>query len=112
MAYSKNPYLPKVRARAVRMVKGGKGIRLVSRYFGVSASAVSRWLKKSLAAGSEEIPTLSSRPKRVKIISQETALKVIKLSRELKPGAIVKKLGAEGVKISLSSVKRIIKRQE
>jgi transposase len=110
MAYSKNPYLPKVRARAVKMVKTGKSIRLVSRYFGVNASTVSRWVKKGILNNLDEIPTMSSRPKKPKKISQEVINKVIELSTKFTVVEIVKKLTVEGVKISLSSIKRIIRK--
>lgn len=118
MPYSKNPYLPKVRARAVSMVKAGKGVRLTARHFGVNAGTVSRWVKKSgsgssLQAGSgglTEIPTLSSRPKNPKKISREIAAKILAWRPELTYGEIIAKLKAQGVKISLSSVKRIMKR--
>ena len=110
MSYSKNPYLPKVRTKAVRMVKTGKSIRLVSRYFGVNASTVSRWVKKSRLAGSEEIPTLSSRPKNPKTVSPEIAAKILDWRPGLTYNQIIKKLNSGGVKISLSSLKRIIKR--
>ncbi|MBT5017027.1 helix-turn-helix domain-containing protein [Candidatus Peregrinibacteria bacterium] len=47
MSYTLNPHLPKVRAKAVNMVRDGRGVREVSRYFGVFPSTVSRWVKKS-----------------------------------------------------------------
>ena len=92
MPYSKNPYLPRVRAKAVLMVKAGKGVRLVSRYFGVQASTVSRWLKKT------------------KKISREISERAIKLRRGRTYREVIKKLSEAGVKISLSSLKRIMKR--
>ena len=104
MSYSKNPYLPKVRTRAVRMVKAGKSIRLTSRYFGVNASTVSRWVN------SEDLPTLASRPKNPKTISPAIAAEIIKLRSSHTLGGVIKKLADQGVKISLSSVKRIINR--
>jgi len=110
MSYSKNPYLPKVRTRAVRMVKAGKSIRLTSRYFGVNASTVSRWVKKSRRLNSEDLPTLASRPKNPKTISSAIAAEIIKLRSSHTLGGVIKKLADQGVKISLSSVKRIINR--
>lgn len=109
MSYSKNPYLPKVRAKAIGMVRTGKSLRLVSRYFGVNASTVSRWVKKSRLFNSEDIPTLSSRPKNAKKISREIREKIIKLRSANTYSGIIKKMADQGVKISLSSVKRIIK---
>ena len=109
MSYSKNPYLPRVRAKAVSMVKTGKGVRLVSRYFGVNASTVSRWLKKSRLTGSDEIPTLNSRPKRTTAISREIRELAIKFRSGRTYKEVIKKLAGRGVKISLSSLKRIMK---
>ncbi len=109
MSYSLNPYLPKVRAKAIGMVKSGKSLRLVSRYLGVNASTVSRWLKKSRLNNSADLPTLSSRPKRPKKISPEIAAEIVCLRADRTIGGIVKELAGRGVKISLSSVKRIIK---
>lgn len=109
MPYSKNPYLPKARGQAVKLVKTGKSIRLVARHFGVHASTVSRWVKKAELLGLVEIPTLSSKPKSSKIISRDIALKILNWRSELKYDEIIKKLSSQGVKISLSSVKRIIK---
>jgi len=109
MPYSKNPYLPKVRARAVKMVKAGKSIRLSARHFGVEASTVSRWVKRAGLSDLAEIPTLSSRPKNIKTFSPELKDKVRKLRAGRTYENIIKKLAKEGIKISLSSVKRIIK---
>ncbi len=62
MAYSNNPYLPKVRQNAVKLVYRGWGVRQVARYIGVHASTISKWLKKDRWYGAIPIPTLSSRP--------------------------------------------------
>ncbi|GEM_PF-3649916 len=110
MPYSKNPYLPKVRAQAVKLVKAGKGIRLAARHFGVEASTVSRWVKRAGLTGLSEIPTRSSRPKNPRTISREIAERVIKLRSGFGPGEIAKKLRAAGIKISMSSIKRIVKK--
>ena len=91
------------------MVKTGKSIRLVSRYFGVNASTVSRWLKKSRQLNSEDLPTLPSRPKNPKKISPDIAAEIIKLRAGRTYNSIIKKLADQGITISLSSVKRIIK---
>jgi len=92
------------------MVKLGKSIRLTARYFGVHASTVSRWVKKIKLTGLAEIPTLSSRPKNSKTISRETAAKILSWRPGLAYYEIIKKLNSQGIKISLSSIKRIIKR--
>jgi len=110
MPYSKNPYLPKVRREAVKLVEAGKSMRLTARHFGVAASTVSRWVKRSLKAGLEGLNTLSSRPKNPRIISPAVREKIRQLPAGLTYAKIIKKLGEEGIKISLSSLKRIIRK--
>lgn len=91
------------------MVKSGKTIRLTARYFGVNASTVSRWVKKSRLSGSDELPTLSSRPKNPRKVSSAIVEKIRKIQLGNTYENIIKKLAAEGVKISRSSVKRYLK---
>ena len=62
MAYTTNPKIPRLRARAVRMVSEGKSMSEVARHFGYTKSAVSKWCAKSPPGGTHEIPTESSRP--------------------------------------------------
>lgn len=117
MSYSSNPNLPWVRAEAVKLVKQGWSLRKAAKHFGFSHCAVRLWLKKKPVYGWHgrmEIPTMSSRPRHH--------------SRELKPyvvDAIVAKrkernrcaevvcreLSNQGIVVSLSSVKRTLKRQ-
>ena len=117
MSYSSNPNLPWVRAEAVKLVRQGWSIRKAAKHFGFSHCAVRLWLKKKSVYGWHgrmEIPTMSSRPHHH--------------SKELKPGivdAIVVKrkernrcaeivhreLSNQGIVVSLSSVKRTLKRQ-
>lgn len=47
MAYTTNPKLPRLRAHAVDMVRGGKSVSEIARYFGYTKGAVSKWCKKS-----------------------------------------------------------------
>ncbi|HWQ60514.1 MAG TPA: helix-turn-helix domain-containing protein [Candidatus Fimivivens sp.] len=42
MPYATNPKMPRLRARAVRMVREGKTISEVARYFGYTKGAPSR----------------------------------------------------------------------
>jgi len=44
------------------MVRSGKSISEVARYFGYTKGAVSKWCKKMRPGGSWIIPTISSRP--------------------------------------------------
>ena len=60
--YTTNPRMPRLRAKAVEMVRRGKTVSEVARYFGYSKSAVSKWCKKVPKGGAYAIPTKSSRP--------------------------------------------------
>ncbi len=46
MGYDTNPKLPRLKARAVEMVREGKTVTEVARYFGFTKGAISKWCKK------------------------------------------------------------------
>jgi len=109
MAYTTNPKLPRLRARAVDMVRAGKTVSEVARYYGYTKSAVSKWCKKVPEGGAWEIPTQSSRPfhhpKELKTeIVQAIINARIKYNRcsEVVHGH----LQEQGITVSLNSVKR------
>jgi len=113
MAYTKNPYLPRVRRDAADLVRRGWGVRKVARYVGVSPGTISKWVKKAGHIGYYPIPTLSSRPKHhPRQLSQELVRKIchkrilIKRSSEV----VHQELINEGVAVSLASVKRTLDR--
>jgi len=113
MPYTINPYLPRLRAKAVEMVIQGQSIRQVARYIGVNASTVSRWCKKSPSGGCHLIPTESSRPKHhPKELSRDVVRRIIEIRKEHgRCSEIVHRhLLKESVMISLSSVKRTLDR--
>jgi len=63
MAYSKSPFLPRVRMEAVNLVRlKGWGVREAARYVGVSPGTISKWIARAPSKGSAGIPTLSSAP--------------------------------------------------
>ena len=114
MSYTTNPKIPKLRAKAVQMVRKGKSIREVARYFGYNASSVCRWCKKAPMPGVFEIPTESSRPNHH---PNETPIELIQKALELRKETkgrcaevIHKLMILEGINISLSTVKRILDR--
>jgi len=114
MAYTTNPFLPKVRMQAVMLVRrDGWSIRKTSRHFGVSPSTVSRWVKKAPNKGSSCIPTLSSKPKSSPSSISYDLEKMI-VSERFKHGrcgnVIHRKLLNDGVKVSLSTVNRTLDR--
>jgi len=114
MAYSKNPYLPKVRMKAVNLVYQGWTTRKVARYFGLGSGTVSKWMKKDNNWGLRPIPTLSSRPKsHPRQLKQEMVETIVRQRKERNRCAEVvhRELLNQGMVVSLSSVKRTLKRK-
>ena len=117
MPYSKNPHLPRVRMKAALLVKKGWSIRRAARYFGFSHGAVINWVKKSsnmYRSGLATIPTLSSRPKtHPNALSEEKVSAIVEQRKKNHRCAEVvhRELLNQGIVISLSSVKRTLKRQ-
>ncbi len=115
MPYTTNPHWPRLRAEAVRMVeKEGKSLRAVARHYGVEASTVMRWVRKSPEGGSSSIPTALSRPKsHPRQLSKELVERICEVRKRRGRCAEVvhQTLVNEGVKVSLSSVKRTLDRQ-
>lgn len=115
MSYSKNPNLPKVRAEAVKMVRSGARTRDVARHFGFSQSAVVKWCAKvpQHTYNYRLIPTESSRPHHhPSELSEELVKQIIEYRSSTRRGAefIHFLLERDGVAVSLSSVKRTLKR--
>jgi len=117
MPYSNNPNLPRVRMQAVELVLYHHwSQRKVARYLGFSHGAVSTWLKKKPEYGYRGrlvIPTYSSRPHHhPKEISEETVKRILELRSERSQCAEIlhHRLIKEGILVSLSSVKRTLKR--
>ena len=114
MTYSNDPHLPVVRREAVRLIKLRHwSIRKTARYLGYNPSTVSRWLKKAPADLRQVIPTQSSRPKtHPKMLSKEIVKKIIaeRIKHSRCAEVVHKQLELDGTKVSLSSVKRTLKR--
>lgn len=109
MAYTTNPKMPRLRARAVNMVRAGKTISEVARYFGYTKGAVSKWCKKMPNGGSWTIPTVSSRPHHHPnelAIEKVNSIIEYKLKYRRCSEVIHQHLENDGIKVSLSSVKR------
>lgn len=117
MSYTQNPYVPKVRALAVGLVrKEGWTGRKTARYIGVSPGTVSKWLKKAPLNVGEiyEIPTVSSRPKHSpRTISKEIVKRIVEIrgQRGRCAEVIHAQLQREGITVSLSTVKRTLDRE-
>jgi len=116
MAYSNNPNMPRVRMEAVRLVRKGWSVRKVARHLGYSHSAVVKWCKKAPENNpwARVIPTKSSRPWRhPNQLSERMVRTIITYRRKYKRCAQVLHhlLTQDGYNVSLSSVKRTLKRE-
>lgn len=114
MAYTNNPRIPVVRREAVRLIKIKHWtIRRTARYFGYNASTISRWAKKAPKDLRQTIPTLSSRPKsHPKALHPNTVNEIVleRIKHRRCSEVIHKQLELKNIKVSLSSVKRTLKR--
>jgi len=113
MSYTQNPHMPKVRQDAADMVRRGYTPTEVGRRFGVGSSTVCKWVKKAKVYGYHPIPTLSAKPKHhPKQLSEALVWKIFQTRVLVKRSAEVihQILKEEGVKVSLSSVKRTLDR--
>jgi transposase InsO family protein len=109
--YTTNPRMPRLRAKAVEMVRQGKLVSEVARYFGYSKGAVSKWCRKVPAGGVYEIPTKSSRPHHhPKEIPEDIVEKIIEYRKKYNrcSEVIHQHLLNDGIKVSLNSVRRKI----
>lgn len=101
--------------QAVTRVRRGESIRAVARNLGYSHSTVVRWVAKAPLDGRETIPTLRSKPKsHPKSLSPEIVDAIVaeRLAHKRCAEVIHATLTMRGVVVSLSSVKRTLKRQE
>jgi len=113
MAYTTNEKIPRLRATAVRMVRGGKSTREVARYFGYNQSSVVRWCAKAGIVVGARIETESSAPKTSpRSLPKETVGRIIhaRITNKRCAEVIFNMLKEEGVEVSLSSVKRTLSR--
>ena len=113
MTYSNNPNLPRVRREAVNFVLRGYSTREAARHFGYSQGAIVKWLKRAPANRRTLIQTLSSKPHHhPNEIDKEIVYRILELRHERNECAeiIHHKLKKEKIIVSLSSVKRALKR--
>lgn len=114
MPYIKSTYAPKVRMLAVRKVKhDGWGVRKSARHFGVNPGTISRWCKKDSSGGWRPISTESSRPKTNPWALKRKIVEAIieQRNKRKRCGKIIhQELKLQGIKVSLSSVNRTLKR--
>jgi len=114
MAYTTNPHQARLRMDVVKLVRSGWSYRKVARHTGFSVGAISLWMKKAEQYGGLWIPTNSSRPHHhPNELSDEIINKIItqRLKRNRCAGVVHQELINQGVLVSLSSVKRVLKRK-
>ena len=105
--------MPKVRRDAAAMVGKGRSPAEVARRFGVGDSTIAKWVKKATKYGIHPIPTLSSRPKHhPSQLSDEKVDRIVgvRLANNRCSEVVHETLKQEGIKVSLSSVKRTLER--
>lgn len=116
MSYSQNPYLPRVRAKAIQLIREEKWpVNKTANYLGVHRATVHRWLNKAPDSVGKiyEIPTQSSRPKTSPLAIDEKIVKrILEIRQEKNRCAeiIQAQLERENIEVSLSTVKRTLKR--
>lgn len=114
MPYTKNQYLPRLRMQYAKLVlHEGWSTREVARYSGYNQSSIVRWVREARNSNLFVIPTRSSRPiSHPKTLTQEIIARILALRAERDECAdiLYQRLAKEGVHVSLSSVKRTLKR--
>src|SRR3989344_3776977 len=108
--------LPRIRMEAVRLVREqGWSVRDAARHFGFTHSAVVKWLAraKCLHQNSQLIPTRSSRPEHSpNALDLVIVKRILELRAERDQCAEILhwRLAQEGIIVSISSVKRVLRR--
>ena len=106
--------MPRVRMEAVKLVRSGWSTRKVARYTGFNQSTIVRWANKAPTDMRKVIPTKKPVPKHFpQQLSSDITSKIVGLRRQTNgrcSEVIHQMLINEGVKVSLSSVKRTLER--
>ena len=115
MSYTTNPHLPRLRMQMARLVVDkGWSTRQVARYSGFNQSSIVRWTKMLRETNHQRvIPTKSSRPlSHPRELSNDLVLAIISYRQKHRRCAEVIHylMTNDGYSLSLSSVKRTIKR--
>lgn len=113
MAYTSNPHQPRVRREAVNLVRAGWTTRKVARHLGFSQSAVVKWVGRASSDGRRIIPTQSSRPSHHPSELSPSVIEGILSYRDhyRRCAEVIQYLlERDGIHVSLSSVKRTLKR--
>jgi len=115
MPYTTNPHIERVRMQAVRMVLAGQSTVAVSRHFGYSQSAIVKWVRRAqcLPQNLHLISTRSSRPHHhPRELSPDIVSAILRYRAERNQCAEILqyRLREDGHEVSLSSVKRVLRR--
>lgn len=115
MSYTNNPRIAHVRMDAARMVFSGASTVQTARHFGFSQSAIVKWVQKArmLSQNIRIIPTRSSRPHHhPRELPEEIIFAILRYRSERDQCAEIlhQRLLREGFSVSLSSVKRVLRR--
>lgn len=113
--YTSNPFMPKVRRLAVNdVIYRNLSYSEAGRKYGVSKSAICKWMSKAHPDHRVFIPTMPSRPlHHPQELDPAVVERIVKLREQYKRCAPVLHayLLQEGINVSLSSVGRILKRK-
>src|SRR3989344_7491588 len=116
MPYTTNPHMPRVRRDAVNYAHAGRSIRDTARRFGVHPSTVLRWLRRAPRDGRILIATVPSTPHQSPRALDPELVRTIVAYRKQYHGRCAfflhHMLQRDGVRVSLSSVKRTLVRNE
>jgi transposase InsO family protein len=114
MPYTINQYIPRLRMKAAQLViRDGWSTREVARYTGYNQSSIVRWVEAARTSNLLIIPTRSSRPAHhPRMLSDEVVSRIltIRVERNQCAEIIHWRLTREGISISISSVKRTLRR--
>jgi len=111
--YVSNPNLPRVRMDAVRLVRSGQSVRAVARHLGFSHSAIVKWVQRAPSDGRRNIPTHSTRPHHHPHQLSPTVVQAIveyRIRYRRCAFFLHHMLQRDGYPVSLSSVKRTLRR--
>jgi transposase InsO family protein len=114
MPYTTNQYIPRLRMKAAQLViSDGWSTRKVARHTGYNQSSIVRWVEHARNSNQLMIPTKSSRPHHhPRELSRGIIKKILEYRSERNQCAelLYYRLIKDGYRVSLSSVKRVLRR--
>ena len=114
--YTNNPNIPRIRMDAIRLVRIGWSTRAVARHLGFTHSAVVKWMARASDDGHARVlPNKSCRPHHhPNQLSEEVVRAILQYRQKYRRCAEVLHylLEKDGYDVSLSSVKRTLKRHQ